>query len=38
MQMRGGWAMDRDDLYAQAGVRPDDSISSQTYDDYPVIT
>ncbi len=22
MQMRGGWAMDRDELYAQAGVAP----------------
>ena len=24
VQYRGGWAMDRDDLYAQAGVGPDD--------------
>ena len=38
IQMRGGWALDRDELYAQAGVdRPTTSISSQTYDDYPVI-
>ena len=24
IQMRGGWALDRDDLYAQAGVGPAD--------------
>jgi len=35
--MRGGWAMDRDDLYAQAGVGPDDMDFVQVYDDYPVI-
>jgi acetyl-CoA acetyltransferase len=35
--MRGGWVMDRDDLYAQAGVGTDDVDFMQTYDDYPVI-
>ena len=37
VMVRGGWRMDRDDLYAQAGVRPDDIDFVQTYDDYPVI-
>jgi acetyl-CoA acetyltransferase len=35
--LRGGWAVDRDDLYAQAGVRPTDIDFIQTYDDYPVV-
>jgi acetyl-CoA acetyltransferase len=38
IQIRGGWARDRDDLYAQAGMTPDDIDFLQTYDDYPVIT
>ena len=37
IQMRGGWAMDRDDLYAQAGAGPSDMDFAQLYDDYPVI-
>jgi len=37
IMVRGGWRVDRDDLYAQAGVRPDDIDFVQTYDDYPVI-
>ena len=37
IQMRGGWALDRDELYAQAGVGPEDIDFVQTYDDYPVI-
>ncbi len=37
IMMRGGWAMDRDDLYAQAGVKPEDIDLVQFYDDYPVI-
>lgn len=37
IQMRGGWALDRDDLYALAGVGPQDMDFVQTYDDYPVI-
>jgi acetyl-CoA acetyltransferase len=37
IQYRGGWAMDRDDLWDMAGIRPDDVDFLQTYDDYPVI-
>jgi acetyl-CoA acetyltransferase len=37
IQMRGGWEMDVDELYAMAGLRPDDMDLVQTYDDYPVI-
>jgi acetyl-CoA acetyltransferase len=38
IQMRGGWALERDALYAQAGVGPQDVDFVQTYDDYPVMT
>lgn len=38
IQMRGGWAMDREDLWAQAGLGPEDMDLVQTYDDYPVIS
>ena len=38
IQMRGGWAMDRDALYAQAGIGSGDIDFLQAYDDYPVIT
>ncbi|HXP31996.1 MAG TPA: thiolase family protein [Stellaceae bacterium] len=37
IQFRGGWARDRDDLYAQAGIGPKDIDFVETYDDYPVI-
>jgi acetyl-CoA acetyltransferase len=37
MQYRGGWVMDRDALYAQAGIGPEDVDFIETYDDYPVI-
>ncbi|MCB8840303.1 thiolase family protein [Aurantimonas sp. VKM B-3413] len=37
IQMRGGWAMDVDELYAMAGAKPDDVDVLETYDDYPVI-
>jgi len=37
VMVRGGWRMDRDDLYAQAGAAPGDVDFIQTYDDYPVI-
>ncbi len=37
IMVRGGWAMDRDDLYGQAGVEPEDIDLVQFYDDYPVI-
>jgi len=38
VQMRAGWALDREDLYAQAGAAPKDIDFVQTYDDYPVIS
>jgi acetyl-CoA acetyltransferase len=38
VQLRGGWAMDAAELYAMAGVSPDDLDVVQTYDDYPVIS
>jgi acetyl-CoA acetyltransferase len=38
VQMRAGWALDRDELYAQAGAGPKDMDFLQTYDDYPVIS
>ena len=37
IQYRGGWALDIDELYGQAGVGPDDVDLFQAYDDYPVI-
>jgi acetyl-CoA acetyltransferase len=37
VMVRGGWRMDRDDLYAQAAAAPADIDFVQTYDDYPVI-
>ncbi len=38
IQLRGGWAMDADDLYDMAGLGPGDMDLLQTYDDYPVIS
>ena len=38
MQVRGGWAMDADELYDAAGLAPDEIDVVMTYDDYPVIT
>jgi acetyl-CoA acetyltransferase len=38
IQQRGGWAMDCDDLYGQAGLGPADVDFFNPYDDYPVIT
>lgn len=37
MQVRGGWVMDVDELYATAGTDPDGIDVVMTYDDYPVI-
>ena len=36
--MRGGWVLDRDELFAQAGVNHASIDFVQTYDDYPVIS
>ena len=38
IQIRGGWAMDAADLWAMAGVGPEDVDFVETYDDYPVIS
>ena len=38
VQLRGGWAMDRDALWTQAGLGPEAIDLVQTYDDYPVIS
>lgn len=37
VQLRGGWALDREELFAQAATSPDGIGLLQTYDDYPVI-
>ena len=37
IQIRGGWAMDVDELYTMASVKPTDIDLIETYDDYPVI-
>lgn len=37
VQIRGGWAMDVDELWGMAGITPEDIDLLQTYDDYPVI-
>lgn len=38
IQLRGGWAMDIDDLYDMAKCTPEQIDLLQTYDDYPVIS
>jgi acetyl-CoA acetyltransferase len=38
IQMRGGWVLDRDRLYGEAGVEPSDIDFVETYDDYPVMS
>jgi acetyl-CoA acetyltransferase len=38
IQFRGGWVLDREELFARAGVRHADIDLLQTYDDYPVIS
>ncbi|HVN43873.1 MAG TPA: thiolase family protein [Steroidobacteraceae bacterium] len=37
IQMHGGWLLDRDALYGQAGIGPADMDLAAVYDDYPVI-
>jgi acetyl-CoA acetyltransferase len=37
IQYRGGWALERDDFYARAGISTTDVDFVETYDDYPVI-
>lgn len=38
IQMRGGWVLDRDRLWSDAGIEPRDVGFLQTYDDYPVMS
>ena len=38
IQLRGGWALDVEDLWYMAGMQPADMDLVQTYDDYPVIS
>jgi acetyl-CoA acetyltransferase len=38
IQMRGGWVLDRDGLFARAGIGHGQVDFLQTYDDYPVIS
>jgi acetyl-CoA acetyltransferase len=38
IQMRGGWVLDRERLWADAGIEPKDVGFLQTYDDYPVMS
>lgn len=38
IQMRGGWVLDRERLWGDAGVAPQDVAFVQTYDDYPVMS
>lgn len=38
IQMRGGWVLDRERLYAESGIEPGDIDLVQTYDDYPVMS
>ncbi len=37
VQVRGGWAVEACELYAMAGLRPDDIDVTLTYDDYPFV-
>ena len=38
VQLRAGWALEREELYRQAGVAPAEIDFVETYDDYPVIS
>lgn len=38
IQWRGGWTLDRDRLYAEAGIGPEEVDFVETYDDYPVMS
>jgi len=38
VQVRGGWALDKDEFWSLAGVKPEQVDMLQTYDDYPVIS
>jgi acetyl-CoA acetyltransferase len=38
VQVRGGWALDRDEFWSMSGIGPGQVDMLQTYDDYPVIS
>ncbi|MEP7246802.1 MAG: thiolase family protein [Gammaproteobacteria bacterium] len=38
IQMRGGWVLDRERLFGDAGIAPADIDFVETYDDYPVMS
>jgi acetyl-CoA acetyltransferase len=38
IQTRGGWELDREQLFGTAGLEPDDIDFVETYDDYPVMS
>ncbi len=38
VQIRGGWALDKDEFWSMAGIKPEQVDMLQTYDDYPVIS
>lgn len=38
VQIRGGWALDKDEFWDMAGIKPEQVDMLQTYDDYPVIS
>ncbi len=38
VQLRGGWALDKDEFWTMAGTAPGRADFLQTYDDYPVIS
>ncbi|MDZ4731887.1 MAG: thiolase family protein [Xanthomonadales bacterium] len=38
IQLRGGWALDKDEFWNMAGIQPEQVDLLQTYDDYPVIS
>ncbi len=38
IQIRGGWVLDRETLFADAAIEPRDVSFVQTYDDYPVMS
>lgn len=37
IQLRGGWAVDVEDMWSMSGVRPDEIDLFESYDDYPVV-
>jgi acetyl-CoA acetyltransferase len=38
IQIRGGWALDKEEFWTMAGITPQQVDLLQTYDDYPVIS